>query len=67
MIYVTINGQEKKTGKDTLLASLIDELDLPDSRIAVELNKMVIRKRDWSETVVSDRDVVEIVHFVGGG
>ena len=36
-------------------------------RIAIELNKNVIRHVEWPETVISDGDAIEVVHFVGGG
>jgi thiamine biosynthesis protein ThiS len=46
---------------------LIEELDLPPARIAVELNRDVVRRSDWSTTELRDDDRIEIVHFVGGG
>ena len=67
MHSVTINGKKYDFREGIALSELIERLKLPDSRIAVELNKSVVRKGDWSKTPVSDSDVVEIVHFVGGG
>jgi thiamine biosynthesis protein ThiS len=49
------------------LADLITYLDLPSARIAVELNREVVRRNDWSGTMLHEDDRVEIVHFVGGG
>jgi len=46
---------------------LIEELDLPPASIAVELNRDVVRRNDWSTTELRDDDRIEIVHFVGGG
>jgi thiamine biosynthesis protein ThiS len=46
---------------------LITELDLPPARIAVELNRVVVRRNEWSTRDLSDEDRIEIVHFVGGG
>jgi thiamine biosynthesis protein ThiS len=40
---------------------------LPATRIAVELNREVVRRSDWSGTILHEDDRVEIVHFVGGG
>lgn len=38
------------------------------SRIAVvELNKEIVRKEDYKLRRLSNGDVVEVVHFVGGG
>jgi sulfur carrier protein len=38
----------------------------PD-RVAVELNRELISRAQWSTTPLSDGDKLEIVHFVGGG
>jgi len=43
------------------------QLDLPAQRVAVELNRNVVRRNDWSSTMLQDDDRLEIVHFVGGG
>jgi len=67
MHSVTINGKKHDFREGIALSELIERLELADSRIAVELNKSVVRKGDWADTSITDSDVVEIVHFVGGG
>ena len=37
------------------------------TRIAVERNEGIVPKALYSETILVDGDVVEIVNFVGGG
>ena len=64
---VYVNGEAKELSGSTSLAELITQLDLPATRIAVELNRVVIRRSEWSVTVIQDEDRLEIVHFVGGG
>lgn len=64
---VQINGEEREVPAGLDLAALLDHLSLPQQRIAVELNREVIRKGDWPVTKVEDDDRLEIVHFVGGG
>ena len=63
---VFVNGELREVEISTL-AELINELDLPVARIAVELNRDVVRRSDWSSTMLKDEDRIEIVHFVGGG
>lgn len=46
---------------------LVEELSMPERRLAVELNGIVVRKADWAETTLNAGDRIEIVHFVGGG
>ncbi len=49
------------------LEDLVQQLSLPATRIAIELNKNVARRADWAGTILAEGDRVEIVHFVGGG
>jgi sulfur carrier protein len=47
--------------------TLVEDLNLPMQRLAVELNGKVVRRSDWPKTPVNDGDRLEVVHFVGGG
>ena len=64
---VFINGESKNLTGSLSLAELITQLDLPAARIAVELNREVVRRAEWSGTMLKEDDRIEIVHFVGGG
>jgi thiamine biosynthesis protein ThiS len=64
---VFVNGDEKDFSSSISLTELITQLDLPAPRIAVELNREVVRRSDWGSTMLKDDDRIEIVHFVGGG
>ena len=64
---VFINGESKEISGTPSLAELIDQLDLPAARIAIELNRDVVRRSEWNSTILKDNDRIEIVHFVGGG
>jgi len=66
-LRVYINGEAREFSSPLSLAQLITELDLPPARIAVELNRVVVRRNEWSTRDLSDEDRIEIVHFVGGG
>ncbi|MBN2319019.1 MAG: sulfur carrier protein ThiS [Acidobacteria bacterium] len=64
---LVINGESRSIPAVSNLLELIHRLEIGEERIAVELNKSIIRRKDWPETPVRDRDRVEIVQFVGGG
>ncbi len=66
-MQVYVNGETRELSGPTSLAELITQLDLPAARIAVELNRAVVRRNDWGSTMLQDEDRIEIVHFVGGG
>ena len=64
---ITINGEKKTLSEEHNLAELLVYFGLPSERVAVELNKEVVRKKDWQTIKVSDGDKIEVIHFVGGG
>ncbi len=64
---IFINGEARELNGVSTLAGLLDALELPKQRVAIELNEHVIRKQDWDSTPVADSDKIEVVHFVGGG
>jgi thiamine biosynthesis protein ThiS len=64
---IYVNGESKELAGSPSLSDLITQLDLPATRIAVELNREVVRRNHWSSTMLHEDDRVEIVHFVGGG
>lgn len=66
-LRVYVNGEPREFSEPLSLAELITQLDLPAARIAVELNRTVVRRGDWNATELHDEDRIEIVHFVGGG
>ena len=64
---VYVNGESREIQGNPSLAELITELDLPVARIAVEVNREVVRRGEWGSRILQDEDKIEIVHFVGGG
>ena len=64
---VYLNGDSKTIADNLTLAELVSQLELPAVRIAIELNRVVVRRSEWEKTKLSDDDRIEVVHFVGGG
>ena len=64
---VYVNGELRGVSGTPSLAELVTQLELPVARIAIELNREVVRRSEWGSTMLKDEDRIEIVHFVGGG
>ena len=64
---LTINGENRDFENITTLSQLVSHLGMKPDRVAIELNRELIRRDRWSETKLSSGDKLEIVHFVGGG
>ena len=67
VITIYLNGEPREIPVDIDLVHLLEAFSFPSQRIAIELNKTVVRRADWPQTVVGDGDAIEVVHFVGGG
>lgn len=64
---IIVNGEERETTERTTISALIEQLALQPERLAVERNREVVRRMEWSRTVLIEGDCLEIIHFVGGG
>ncbi len=64
---VIVNGETRQIGEGTTVALLLRELSLPETRVAVERNRSLVRKAEFADTVLGEGDRIEIVTFVGGG
>lgn len=67
MLEITLNGSPRSLETSISIAALVEELSMPERRLAVELNGIVVRKAEWPGTILNSGDRIEIVHFVGGG
>jgi thiamine biosynthesis protein ThiS len=66
-LRIQVNGETREAAENTSLPELVVSLNLKPEQIAIELNQIVVRRRQWPETILRDGDKIEIVHFVGGG
>ena len=63
---LVINGEEQTSPAETLSA-LVEHLGMKADRVAIELNREIVPRHQWSMTELHDGDRLEIVQFVGGG
>lgn len=66
-ISVQINGEERIIPAGLNIRNLVAHLGLDAERVAVELNRRLVRKPEWEATRVEEGASLEIVTFVGGG
>jgi thiamine biosynthesis protein ThiS len=66
-VQVQVNGESREVAENSTLTTLISDLALPAQRIAVELNRSVVRRSEWPTTELNEGERIEVVHFVGGG
>ncbi len=66
-IEIVLNGDAKSVPSALNLTELLKLLNLSPDRIAIELNRRIVKRDNWPSTVIGSGDRIEIVHFVGGG
>ncbi len=68
VIAVTVNGAERRIPAGWTLAELLASLELDARTVVIERNGIILRDRpSFTSVELTPDDVLEIVHFVGGG
>jgi thiamine biosynthesis protein ThiS len=65
-MLLKVNGDEKAVPEGTTLRSLVAQFNLTPEKVAIELNRRLVRSEKY-DTPLKNGDEVEIVTFVGGG
>jgi thiamine biosynthesis protein ThiS len=66
-MLICLNGEDRKVRNGTTIAGLLADLGVSRDRVAVEVDRTIVRRADWEGTELSPGVAVEVVHFVGGG
>ncbi|CAN1597765.1 ThiS Sulfur transfer protein involved in thiamine biosynthesis [Candidatus Pelagibacterales bacterium] len=67
MIQIILNGKPHNIKEKTNIISLLEALSLSEKKVAIEINEEVLPRDNYAKKILSDKDRVEIVHFIGGG
>jgi thiamine biosynthesis protein ThiS len=66
-VQATINGVRQQISEGETLLTLVERLGLKPDRLAIELDRKIVKPPVWATTAIQDGAEIEIVHFVGGG
>jgi sulfur carrier protein len=66
-MQITVNGELREIPGGTTVRGLVEILGLTDGPVAVERNREVVPRAEHVSRELAAGDIVEIVHFVGGG
>lgn len=66
-LSLTVNGEPRRIAAGSTIADLVSGLGLDPRKVAVERNMDIAARSTLGDIVLADGDVLEIVHFVGGG
>ena len=66
-IQIVVNGEQRKTARGQTVLGLLRQLELDPARVAVVLDRRIVKQPLWAATELAPGAQIEIVQFVGGG
>lgn len=64
---IEVNGEVREVAPDITVTNLLLTLGVGEGPVAVERNRQIVPRAEHASTQLHDGDVLEVVHFVGGG
>lgn len=66
-MQIILNGEKREVPGSINVSELLSYFKLDNKILVVELNRSILDKENYDQTVLREGDQLEIVHFVGGG
>lgn len=66
-LHIFVNDEERTIDAGTTVAALVASYALEPRRVAVEVNRALVPRKQYAETELHAGDRIEIVTLVGGG
>jgi len=64
---ITLNGEKKEVLDSITVLGLLEFLKIQHQRVAVELNREIVKKDLYGTTAIKEGDSLEVVSFMAGG
>ena len=64
---IQLNGNPYEINTETSLNQLLSKLKIQKTKVAIEINGVIVEKNKYPKVILNKGDKVEIVHFIGGG
>ncbi len=64
---IILNGKQFSIDKKMSIKDILVQNNIGGKNIVVEVNKEIISKSQWDQTILKENDQIEIITAVGGG
>lgn len=64
---IILNGQKHNIESNITLKEILINLNIEQKNIIAEVNGEVVTKDDFSNKIINENDIIELIRFVGGG
>ena len=66
-VPIKVNGESRLSADGQTVLGLLEELQLDPARVAIEIDRCILKQPRWRDTRLHPGAEIEIVQFVGGG
>ena len=67
MAKIQLNGKKISVKSNFSIQDLLKKYKLAEKKVAIEYNGIIIPKINYKKKILKNDDILEIVHFIGGG
>ncbi len=67
MAKIQLNGKKVTITSNYSILDLLKKYKLANKKVAIEHNGIIVPKTSYKKKYLKNNDLVEIVHFIGGG
>lgn len=67
LMNIVLNGEKTAVKEGTSISALLELYSLKENTTVAEINRSVVKRENFSKTMLKEGDRVELVRFVGGG
>ena len=64
---INLNGKQTIVKDKTTITELLIQLKITPELVACELNLKIIKRKEYSTTLLKEKDQLEILQMIGGG
>ncbi|MAW16984.1 MAG: thiamine biosynthesis protein ThiS [Pelagibacteraceae bacterium] len=67
MAKILLNGKKISIKPKTSIYDILKKYRLNDKKVAIEYNGTIIQKLNYKKRLLKNKDILEVVYFIGGG
>ncbi len=67
MAKILINGKKTTIKRESSVYDVLKKYKIDTKKVAIELNGKILSKNHLRKKNIKDKDIIEIVQFIGGG
>tara|TARA_X000001036_G_C20179183_1_gene602771 strand:+ start:80 stop:283 length:204 start_codon:yes stop_codon:yes gene_type:complete len=67
MAKIQLNGKNITIKAKSSICDILKKFKINNKKVAVEHNGIIVPKSNYKKKYLKHKDIIEIVHFIGGG